>query len=62
MIGPDRKPNQIDMQSKIYIGGRSMERVKRTKSLGINLDEILSWKTQVDVIAKKVNAGLGILR
>ena len=62
IIGSNRRLNQIDMFSAIHIGGRSIDRVKTTKSLGINLDETLSWKIQFDHITKKVNAGLSILR
>ena len=40
------------MQSKIHICGRSIDRVITTKSLGIHLDETLSWKSQVDQITK----------
>ena len=50
------------MFSAIHIGGRSIDIFKTTKSLGINIDQTLSWKIQVDRITKKINAGFSILR
>ena len=50
------------MFSTIHIGGRSIDIFKTTKSLGINIDQTLSWKIQVDRITKKINAGFSILR
>ena len=44
------------------IKDREIDRVKITKSLGIMIDENLSWNAQVDQITKKVNSGLSILR
>ena len=64
IVGSNRRINQIDIHPHIYIyiGGRKVDRVKITKSLGVKIDENLSWNAQVDQITNKVNAALGILR
>ena len=62
IVGSNRRINQIDMHSHIHIGGRKIDRVKITKSLGVKIDENLSWNAQVDQITNKVNAALSILR
>ena len=33
-----------------------MKRVKKTKSLGLNIDESLSWNAQIDHITTKVTS------
>ena len=39
-----------------------LKRVKVIKSLGLMIDETLTWDEQVTLIAKKVNKGLNVLR
>jgi hypothetical protein len=39
-----------------------IKRVKVTKSLGLMIDETLTWDEQVTLITKKVNKGLNVMR
>ena len=52
----------IDSEPIINIGGKNLRRVSKTKSLGILIDENLSWNDQIDDISKKASKGIGILR
>ena len=36
--------------------------MRKTKSLGVIIDEKLDWKEQIDAISKKVSKGTGALR
>ena len=62
IIGSNRRVNHINITPNIFIKDREINRVKTTKSLGIMIDETLSWNAQVDQITKKVNSGVSILK
>ena len=53
IVGSNRRINQIDIQPRIH---------NVIKSLGVKIDEILSWNAQVNQVTKKVNAGLIVVR
>jgi hypothetical protein len=44
------------------LGDNQIKRVKVTKSLGLMIDETLTWDEQVTLITKKVNKGLNVMR
>ena len=58
IIGPIR----INFDFRIVIGNTPIKRVSTTKSLGVMIDETLNWRSQVDLITKKVNKSLYVLR
>ena len=47
---------------QIKIGDTLIQRVTASKSLGMMIDETLTWHAQTDLITKKVNKGLYVLR
>jgi len=62
LIGSRQRLAGIDREPIINIGGKNLERVSKTKSLGILIDENLNWNDQIDNISKKASKGIGILR
>jgi hypothetical protein len=54
--------NKLTSDPKIFIGGHSLKRVVVTKSLGLMIDENLSWEEHVNYISRKVAKDLGMLR
>jgi uncharacterized membrane protein YheB (UPF0754 family) len=44
------------------IGNTPIRRASTTKSLGVMIDETLAWRSQMDLITKKVNKSLYVLR
>ena len=46
----------------ICVNNTQIKRVQHTKSLGLTIDENLTWKNHVDVICKKVSSGIGALK
>ena len=47
--------NQIDIE----IGGNSIKKVEEAKSLGLFIDEHLSWTKHIEEISKKISSAIG---
>jgi hypothetical protein len=62
IIGSYQRLNLIETDPPICLGTEKIKRVKTTKSLGLMLDETLSWNEQVNAITTKVNRGLNVLK
>ena len=62
LIGSHQKLKQCNSDSQIKIGDTLIQRVTATKSLGIMIDETLTWHSNTDLITKKVNRGLHVLK
>ena len=62
LIGSKRRLSQLIPDPTIYDGDFNIKRVKKTKSLGLNIDESLSWNAQIDHITTKVTSALASLR
>ena len=56
---PHQKKIEIDVS--LSINGRYLKKVDYIKYLGVFIDSHLSWKYQVDHIARKIKRGIGIL-
>ena len=50
--------NQIDIE----IDGKSIKRVEEAKSLGLFIDEHLSWTKHIEEISKKMSSAIGALK
>ena len=48
--------------SKITMESYKMPQVSSTRFLGIIVDEILSWKQQTDLVSRKINKSIGIIK
>ena len=46
----------------LFIDNAPIHQVVSTKSLGVDVDESLSWNVHVDNISKKIASGIGISR
>ena len=62
IIGSKRRLSQVTADPAINVGNLEIKRVETTKSLGLMIDESLTWTAQVEHISKKVTSGLAILR
>ena len=62
IIGSHKRLHQIQSVPPIILDDTQIKRVKVTKSLGLMIDERLTWDGQVTLITKKVNKGLNVLR
>ncbi len=61
-VGSHQKLKQCNSDLQIKIGDTLTQRVTASKSLGMMIDETLTWHAQNDLITKKVNKGLYVLR
>ena len=62
LIGSRQRLSQIISDPILSIGSESIKRVSSTKTLGVMVDECITWKDHIDEVAKKAAKGIGILR
>ena len=49
-------------ETNVEINGKSISRVHKAKSLGLLIDEHLTWKHHVDEVVKKISKAIGALK
>ena len=62
IIATSYKIAHSDHQPDVRINGHSVDRVRTHRYLGVEIDDTLTWHSQIDKIVKKVSAGLAILK
>lgn len=62
LIGSRPRLKGIDKQPKIAIENMAIKQVSETKSLGVIVDQHLSWNGNTDYICKKITKGIGAMR
>ena len=62
IIGSHKRLHQIRSDPPVILDNSQIKSVKVTKSLGLMIDETLTWDEQVTLITKKVNKALNLLR
>ena len=62
VIGNLRKYGELKGLPALRVGDSLIRRVKQTKSLGVIIDQNLSWDSHIEYIFKKIKRNIGILR
>ena len=62
IIGSRQRISNIITDPKIELGESVIKRVNKSKTLGIIIDEHLSWNDQIQNVVTKVSKGIGVLR
>jgi hypothetical protein len=63
IIGSRQILSTFDNQNvEVCVNNKQINRVLKSKSLGLTIDENLTWKYHVDNITKKVSSGIGALK
>ena len=62
LVCSNYKLAQLTFPLNITMGDDPIKRVKASKSLGVHIDELLSWSNHVDQLAKKISSGLAGLK
>ena len=62
IIGSRQRISNIVNDPKIELGESVIKRVNESKTLGIVIDEHLSWNDQIQNVVTKVSKGIGMLR
>ena len=62
LIGSRQKLSQVKIDPDLHIGSEGISRVSSTKTLGVLVDENITWRNHIDYVAKKASKGIGLLR
>ena len=63
VIGSNQRIHALsNNQIHIEIDGKSIKRVEEAKSLGLFIDEHLSWAKHIEEISKKISSAIGALK
>ena len=62
LIGSRQRLVTYDTSPKLFIGGDIIQQVSSVKSLGVHIDENLSWTIHIEKIAKKIASGIGAIK
>ena len=61
-IGSRQRLGTYDTSPKLIIDGDIIKQVSSVKSLGVHIDENLSWNMHIEKIAKKIASGIGAIK
>ena len=53
---------KIERTPKVFMDGIPIKRVKSAKSLGVYIDERLSWADHIDYLSKRISSAIAGLR
>ena len=59
LIESRQKLNSLSVLPDLEINGTQLNRVDFTKSLGVLIDENLTWSNHINAISKKISSGIG---
>jgi hypothetical protein len=62
LIGSRQRLTQICSDPILSMGSEGIKRVLSTKTLGVVVDECITWKDHIKKVGKKAAKGIGILR
>ena len=62
IIGHPRRTNKVEISQPLHLNDSEIERVTKTKSLGVMVDEGLNWDDQFNKVKGKMNGGLKSLK
>jgi len=62
LIGSRQSLGTYDTSPTLTIGGDIIKQVSSVKSLGVHIDENLSWNMNIEKIAKKIASGIGAIK
>ena len=62
IIASDNRLSNLIQSPKFYLDNKLIRQVSNTKSLGLYIDEKLSWTKQIDVLSKKISSAIGGLK
>ena len=62
LIGQPCKVNKLDVSEPLMLNNSEIKRAKKTKSLGVIVDEELNWEQHFKVVKRKIRGGLSSLK
>ena len=61
-IGNDKQLSKISDIGNLEMGNDEIKRVRKTKYLGLTIDESLSWSQQYKIVKGKLKGGLNSIK
>ena len=62
LIGSRQRLSTFQSAPNLTINGTPIKQVSQAKSLGVYVEEKLSWTTHINEITKKIGPGIGALK
>ena len=62
LIGSRQRLNTLSRLLHLTLGGVSVDQVSTAKSLGVFIDENLSWNTHIEYLRNKISTVIGALK
>ena len=62
LIGSRQRLSQVITDPQLQIRSEKIKRVSTTKTLGVMVDECITWDKHIDQVTRKVSKGIGLLR
>ena len=62
LIGSRQRLSNITVPPALEINGACLKQVTSTKSLGVIINENLTWSNHIDTISKKISSGIGAIK
>ena len=62
LVGSRQRLGTYNTSPNLAIDGNAIKQVKCVKSLGVHIDDNLSWNTHIEKISKKIASGIGALK
>ena len=62
IVGSGQRMSRTETEPRVFINNQAINRVGSTKTLGVFIDENISWKTRIEQLSKKVSKRIGVLR
>ena len=62
LIGSRQKLSSLAVLPALEINGTQLNRINFTKSLGVLIDENLTWSNHINAISKKISSGIGSIK
>ena len=62
LIGSPYRLSQVHNDFTVPVNNKSLERVSGHKTLGVHINESLTWRPHINDVTKKISADLAVLR
>ena len=60
-FSPQGRSSGVNSNLKLFLNNNEIERVSKTKFLGVFIDENLSWNAQIDYLRSKLKSACGVI-
>ena len=61
LIGSRHNINTLEEQPRVFIGDEPIKGVQVTKTLGVKIDQFLTWDSHIDQISKNISSGISAI-